>query len=84
MKVKAYPRVLSKDRDRFLCDHESCNEGKNFFEYELNVDEKRRNLQDNSESKNVRVIEENNSGAMRQGLEKEIVYNFFELSYVNR
>lgn len=85
VKVKAYPRVLSKDRDRFLCDHESCNEGKNFFEYELNVDEKRRrNLQDDSESKNVRVIEENNSGAMRQGLEKEIVYNFFELSYVKQ
>ena len=46
IKVKAYPRVLSKDRDRFLCDDKSCSEGKIFFDYSLNIDEKRkRNLQ---------------------------------------
>lgn len=85
VKVKAYPRVLSKDRDRFLCDYESCSKGKNFFEYELNIDEKRRkNLQDSLNDKNGSAIEVANSGVMRQGIEKEIVYNFFELSYVQQ
>ena len=85
MKVKAYPRVLSKDRDRFLCDDESCNKGKNFFEYALNIDEKRKkNLQDGSESKKEDATEENNDIAIRQDIERDIVYNFFELSYVQQ
>jgi predicted phosphodiesterase len=85
IKVKAYPRVLSKDRDRFLCDDKSCNEGKIFFDYSLNIDEKRkRNLQDGSENKNEDVAEENDDIMVRQDIEKDIVYNFFELSYVQQ
>ena len=85
MKVKAYPRVLSKDRDRFLCDDESCSKGNNFFEYTLNIDEKRKkNLQDGSEIKKENVTEENNDTAIRQDIERDIVYNFFELSYVQQ
>lgn len=85
IKVKVYPRVLSKDRDRFECDYENCCENKNYFLYTLNVDEKRkRNLQDNvrcAEQTNVKEIE---SQIIPQGIAKEIVYNFFQLSCVNQ
>lgn len=83
IKVKVFPRVLSKDRDRFECDVENCSENTNFFPYTLNVDEKRRkNLHDN-ESR-IRHINEKeiDSQVIPQGIAKEIVYNFFQLSYV--
>ena len=68
-----------------MCDDKSCNEGKIFFDYSLNIDEKRkRNLQDGSENKNEDVAEENDDIMVRQDIEKDIVYNFFELSYVQQ
>lgn len=44
MKVKAYPRVLSKDRDRFLCDDESCSKGNNFLNIPLTLMRKERKI----------------------------------------
>lgn len=85
IKVKVYPRVLSKDRDRFECDHENCSENTNHFLYALNIDEKRRkNLQDNSGQIELLNIKETDSQRIPQGLAKEIVYNFFQLSYIHQ
>ncbi len=47
VEVKTFPRVLSKDRDKFEADRQTCDAETNFFKYEINIDEKRRkNLQD--------------------------------------
>lgn len=83
--VKTYPRVLSKDRDKFEADRLSCEEGSNFFKYELNIDNKRRkNLQDDFLIQTEKKALQKNNRAVFQGIEKEIVYNFFELSYVQQ
>lgn len=49
VEVKTFPRVLSKDRDKFEADRQTCDAETNFFKYEINIDEKRRkNLQDDN------------------------------------
>lgn len=84
LEVKIYPRVLSKDRDRFIADLENCPKDI-FCKYTINIDGKRRkNLQD------VKCVEK--EGAMNvdrntrimQNTEKEIVYYFFDLSYIRQ
>ena len=85
IKVKVFPRVLSKDRDRFECDYENCSENTNHFLYTLNVDEKRRkNLQDNARYVEPTSVKEIDSQRIPQGIAKEIVYNFFQLSYIHQ
>ena len=85
IKVKVFPRVLSKDRDRFECDYENCSENTNHFLYTLNVDEKRRkNLQDNARHVEPTSVKEIDSQRIPQGIAKEIVYNFFQLSYIHQ
>lgn len=85
IKVKVFPRVLSKDRDRFECDFENCSENTNYFAYTLNIDEKRRkNLQDNEKGVKQTYKKEIDNQIIPQGIAKEIVYNFFQLSYIHQ
>ncbi len=85
IKVKIFPRVLSEDRNNFEPDKLSCPKGTNFFEYELNIDEKRRkDFQDAKPMQTEKKPVPKNNSVMFQGIEKEIVYNFFELSYVQQ
>lgn len=84
IRVKVYPRVLSKDRSRFISDSKSCLSEKLYFQYELNIDEKRRkNLCDK-----VRLIgtptEKHTVINSAQELSREIVYSFFDLSYIQQ
>lgn len=84
LSVKTFPRILSEDRDKFQIDNLNCDKDGNFFKYELNIDEKRRrNLLDNKEEDSAN---EKTSGTniIHRGLEKEIVYSFFDLSYVQQ
>ena len=84
LSVKTFPRILSEDRDKFEVDKLNCEENRNFFRYELNIDEKRRrNLLDNmkEDSANEDISSTN---VIHRGLEKEIVYSFFDLSYVQQ
>lgn len=85
LKVKTYPRILSSDRDRFYCDCDNCTSGSQFFEYEINIDEKRRkNLQDAVVYEKTLDISNIDEQVIIKGQEKEVVYNFFELSYVKQ
>ena len=85
VEVKTFPRVLSKDRDKFEADRQTCDAETNFFKYEINIDEKRRkNLQDDNLIQAEGKAKNNNNSVVFQGIEKEIVYNFFELSYVQQ
>ncbi len=40
IRVKVFSRILSYDRDRFISDQKSCDFGKDYFEYTLNIDKK--------------------------------------------
>lgn len=85
LKVKTYPRILSPDRDSFRCDRDNCTSGRQFFEYEINIDEKRRkNLQDDVVYEKTSDISDVDEQVIIKGQEKEVVYNFFELSYVKQ
>lgn len=84
LSVKIFPRILSKDRDKFEIDKLNCEKDRNFSKYELNIDKKRReNLLDNKDEESAN---ENASGTnvIHRGLEKEIIYSFFDLSYVQQ
>lgn len=83
--VKTFPRVLSKDRDRFETDIANCDNGCIYYEYKINIDEKRRkNLQDGYASFQGVELKTNDRSTVHKGIEKEIVYNFFELSHVQQ
>lgn len=85
IKVKTYPRILSNDRDRFQCDFVNCTRGKDFFEYEINIDKKRkRNQRDNVIHESTPEHRNDDEQVIVKGQFKEIVYNFFELSYVKQ
>ncbi|WP_050642152.1 MULTISPECIES: metallophosphoesterase [Clostridia] len=85
IKVKVFPRILSPDRDRFIADYENCDSGKKYFQYDLNIDEKRRkNLSDSEkrvDEKKVNVLADK---PIKVGVEKDIIYYFFELSYIQQ
>lgn len=81
IRVKTYPRVLSEDRDRFVPDKENCDDDKNYFVYELNIDEKRRrNLCDHN-TDFIRIQENN---VLIEESIKKVTYDFLELSDIQR
>lgn len=86
LKAKVYPRVLSSDRDSFIADDKNCIPKENYFDYELNVDDKRKkNLYDVKENiddkeKQIIIVEKPIIG----NLHRNIIYCFFELSYVQQ
>ena len=85
IRVKVFSRILSYDRDRFISDQKSCDLEKDYFEYTLNIDKKRRsNLSDNlSGKKEIKYINANDKMIVN-GIKKDIVYHFFELSYIQQ
>lgn len=85
IKVKVFPRVLSSDRDRFVPDKENCNVDNKYFEYLLNIDGKRqKNLSDVEIHRSKKDITAMNKNPIKEGIEKDIIYHFFELSYVQQ
>lgn len=85
IEVKTYPRVLSKDRDRFEPDIANCDDGYIYCGYKINIDEKRRkNLRDENVFFRGERPKTDDDGTLHKGIEKEIVYNFFDLSYVQQ
>lgn len=85
IRVKVFPRILSSDRDRFILDQGNCDLEKDYFEYTLNVDKKRRdNLSDNlSGKKEIKYINADDK-IIVNGIKKDIIYHFFELSYIQQ
>lgn len=84
--VKVYPRVLSADRDRFVCDSDNCDPNESYFRYELNIDEKRKNnLHDaDIEEQNSRKKPSEMQSSALKNMKRELVYWFFELSFVQQ
>ena len=85
IKVKVFPRKLSDDRDRFISDVDNCDAGAEYFEYVLNVDDKRRKNLCDSQKKLERMVENTKevSRSIRM-IHRKILYHFFELSYVQQ
>lgn len=81
IRVKTYPRVLSKDRDCFVPDKENCDDDKNYFVYELNIDDKRRRNLCDYNTDSMRIHEKN---LLIDGAPKDMIYDFLELSDVQR
>lgn len=83
--VKVFPRVLSFDRDRFIPDKENCDVDKKYFEYTLNIDRKRKkNLSDSEPYVDKKEKKNMNDKPIEEGIEKDIIYYFFDLSYVQQ
>lgn len=83
--VKTYPRVLSEDRDRFEPDIANCDDGYIYCDYKINIDDKRRkNLRDENVSFRVERPQIDDDSILDKDIKKEIVYNFFDLSYVQQ
>lgn len=83
--VKVFPRVLAPDRDKFAIDTEVCDSESNHFEYVLNIDEKRRrHLSDIEIGKNTVKQKGVPERPIMGGICKDIIYNFFGLSYVQQ
>jgi calcineurin-like phosphoesterase family protein len=86
LNIEIFPRCLSSDRDSFTFDS-SCGKGKNSIKHKINIDKKRKeNLEDSqpcilNEPFTQQAFIDNACIVID---EREIVYNFYDLSWVKQ
>lgn len=80
VRVKIYPRILSKDRDRFIPE---THDGQVYIEHYLNIDDKRKkDLYDACLEKEY--LPETSHQYSQKKVKRERIFEFYDLSYIEQ